>query len=66
MWRAAADAFLINRMKINANPRFGASLAPYAATWLQVNYGMAYVGYYLGAAAVITLICILLSGKDEV
>jgi MFS family permease len=45
---------------------FGASLAPYAATWLQVNYGMAYVGYYLGAAAVITLICILLSGKDEV
>jgi metabolite-proton symporter len=45
---------------------FGASLAPYAATWLQVNYGMAYVGYYLGAAAVITLICILLSGRDEV
>ena len=45
---------------------FGASLAPYAATWLQVNYGMAYVGYYLGAAAVITLACILLSGKDEV
>lgn len=45
---------------------FGASLAPYAATWLQVNYGMAYVGHYLGAAAVITLICILLSGKDEV
>ncbi len=45
---------------------FGASLAPYAATWLQVNYGMAYVGYYLGASAVITLICILLSGKDEV
>ncbi|WP_426122710.1 MFS transporter [Pararhizobium sp. PWRC1-1] len=45
---------------------FGASLAPYAATWLQVNYGMAYVGYYLAAAAVITLICILLSGKDEV
>ena len=45
---------------------FGASLAPYAATWLQVNYGMAYVGYYLGASAVITLICILLSGKNEV
>ncbi len=45
---------------------FGASLAPYIATWLQVNYGMTYVGFYLGIAAVITLICILLSGKDEV
>ncbi|MCR6499942.1 MHS family MFS transporter [Shinella sp. CPCC 101442] len=45
---------------------FGASLAPYIATWLQANYGMTYVGYYLGIAAVITLACILLSGKDEV
>jgi len=45
---------------------FGASLAPYIATWLQVNYGMTYVGYYLLIASVITLICILLSGKDEV
>ncbi|WP_234185955.1 MFS transporter [Shinella sp. NM-101] len=45
---------------------FGASLAPYIATWLQANYGMAYVGYYLGLSAVITLTCILLSGKEEV
>lgn len=45
---------------------FGASLAPYIATWLQTNYGMFYVGLYLGVAAVITLICILLSGKNEV
>ncbi|MDI7863790.1 MHS family MFS transporter [Rhizobiaceae bacterium n13] len=45
---------------------FGASLAPYIATWLQANYGMVYVGYYLGLSALITLICILLSGKDEV
>jgi metabolite-proton symporter len=45
---------------------FGASLAPYIATYLQTNYGMTYVGYYLGIAAVITLVCILLSGKDEV
>ena len=44
----------------------GASLAPYIATWLQTTYGMAAVGYYLGLAAVITLICILASGKDEV
>jgi MFS family permease len=45
---------------------FGASLAPYIATWLQVNYGMTYVGYYLGISAVITLACILASRKDEV
>lgn len=45
---------------------FGASLAPYIATWLQANYGMLYVGYYLGLSAVITLICILASGRDEV
>ena len=45
---------------------FGASLAPYIATWLQANYGMTYVGYYLGIAALITLACIMLSGKDEV
>ncbi|WP_207100004.1 MFS transporter [Paracoccus shandongensis] len=45
---------------------FGASLAPYAATWLQQNYGLTHVGYYMGAAAVITLLCILASGRDEV
>ncbi len=45
---------------------FGASLAPYIATWLQANYGMTYVGFYLGLSAVITLLCILASRKDEV
>jgi len=44
---------------------FGASLAPYIATWLQVNYGTAYVGYYLLAAVLITLACIFASRKDE-
>jgi metabolite-proton symporter len=33
----------------------GASLAPYIATWLATTYGLAYVGYYLSAAAVLTL-----------
>jgi metabolite-proton symporter len=33
----------------------GASLAPYAATWLARNYGLQYVGYYLTASAVLTL-----------
>jgi metabolite-proton symporter len=34
---------------------FGASLAPYIATWLAKNYGLRYVGYYLTAAALLTL-----------
>ena len=35
---------------------FGASLAPYIATWLARNYGLRYVGYYLAFAAILTLI----------
>ena len=35
---------------------FGASLAPYAATYLATTYGLQYVGYYLSAAAVLSLI----------
>jgi metabolite-proton symporter len=35
---------------------FGASLAPYAATWLATNYGLEYVGYYLSAAALLTIV----------
>jgi metabolite-proton symporter len=38
----------------------GGSLAPYIATWLAVNYGVAYVGYYLAAAGVLTLAALLL------
>ena len=34
---------------------FGASLAPYIATWLAQSYGLPYVGYYLTGAAVLTL-----------
>jgi metabolite-proton symporter len=37
----------------------GASLAPYIATWLAKNYGLQYVGYYLSAAAVLTLLGLL-------
>jgi len=35
---------------------FGASLAPYIATWLATSYGLQYVGYYLSGAAAMTLI----------
>jgi MFS family permease len=43
----------------------GASLAPYIATWLAVNYGLAYVGYYLSAAGLITLIALWLIRTPE-
>jgi MFS family permease len=33
---------------------FGASLAPYIATWLAEHYGVTYVGYYLTASALLT------------
>jgi metabolite-proton symporter len=35
---------------------FGASLAPYIATWLARGFGLAFVGYYLSAAAALTLV----------
>jgi MFS family permease len=38
---------------------FGASLAPYIATWLAKNYGLRYVGYYLSLAAFFTLLGLL-------
>jgi metabolite-proton symporter len=38
---------------------FGASLAPYIATWLATHYGLPWVGYYLSAAAVLTLVGLL-------
>ena len=38
---------------------FGASLAPYIATWLARTYGLQYVGYYLSAAAAVTLVGLL-------
>jgi MFS family permease len=34
---------------------FGASLAPYIATWLAKTYGLQFVGYYLSVAALLTL-----------
>jgi metabolite-proton symporter len=39
----------------------GASLAPYAATWLASHYGLQYVGYYLSAAALLSLAALLLT-----
>ena len=38
---------------------FGASLAPYVASWLAEHYGLPFVGYYLAAAAGLTLVGLL-------
>jgi metabolite-proton symporter len=38
---------------------FGASLAPYIALWLAKNYGLQYVGYYLSASALLTIVGLL-------
>ena len=38
----------------------GASLAPYIATWLATKYGLAFVGYYLSAAGLVSVLGLLL------
>jgi len=45
---------------------FGASLAPYIATKLAAVYGLTHVGYYLTAAAIITLVALLALGDKAV
>jgi metabolite-proton symporter len=44
---------------------FGASLAPYIATWLAKNYGLSYVGYYLSLASLVTLIGLLAARETK-
>ena len=43
----------------------GASLAPYIATWLARNYALEYVGYYLTAAALLTLVALMAAGSEK-
>jgi MFS family permease len=43
-------------MAFNLAGIFGASLAPYFATWLAGRYGLNYVGYYLSAAAMLSFV----------
>ena len=38
----------------------GASLAPYAATWLASHWGLSFVGYYLTGSAVLTMVGLLM------
>jgi len=51
-------------LAFNLSGIFGASLAPYAATWLANRYGLASVGYYLAAAGVLTLLALLTLPRD--
>ena len=44
---------------------FGASLAPSIATWLGKQYGLGAVGYYLAAAALITLLAVLVTQETK-
>jgi metabolite-proton symporter len=46
---------------------FGASLAPYIATWLAKNWGLEWVGYYLCGATVLTMVGLLMirETKDD-
>jgi len=44
---------------------FGASLAPYAATWLAQNYGLQYVGYYLSGVALLSLVGLLTTKETK-
>lgn len=50
-------------MAFNLAGILGGSLAPYIATWLAVNYGIAAVGYYLVAAGALTLGALLIIQK---
>jgi hypothetical protein len=52
-------------LAFNLGGILGASLAPYAATWLAGHYGLASVGYYLSVAALLTLAALLLTGKER-
>jgi metabolite-proton symporter len=44
---------------------FGASLAPYAATWLASSFGLRYVGHYLSLATVVSLVGLWLSRETK-
>ena len=52
-------------MTFNLAGIFGASLAPYIATWLALNFSLAWGGYYLLAACLLTLAAMVISRDAE-
>jgi sugar phosphate permease len=43
----------------------GASFAPLIAIWLAKSYGIAFVGYYLSVAALISFVALLMIRNKE-
>jgi metabolite-proton symporter len=43
----------------------GASVAPSIATWLASNFGVAFAGYYLSVAGLVTLVALLLMQRNS-
>ncbi|CAH9018869.1 MFS transporter [Candidatus Nitrosacidococcus sp. I8] len=52
-------------LSFNLSGIFGASLAPYIATWLATHYGLQFVGYYLSIAAFLSFIAVLMIGETK-
>ena len=52
-------------LAFNLSAIFGASLAPYVAMWLAGHYGLVAVGYYLSAAAAVTLLALLAVPRND-
>jgi metabolite-proton symporter len=52
-------------MSFNLAGIFGASLAPYFATWLATHHGLPAVGWYLSGAALLTLLALGLSRETR-
>jgi metabolite-proton symporter len=52
-------------LTFNMTGIFGASLTPYAATWLATRAGLEYVGYYLSAAAVLSIVGLALARETR-
>ncbi len=47
-------------LAFNLGGILGASLAPYAATWLATHYGLQYVGYYLSVMAMVSVLALVM------
>jgi len=52
-------------LAFNLSGIFGASLAPYIATWLAKHHGLQSVGWYLAGAALLSLIALLGVRRDQ-
>jgi metabolite-proton symporter len=52
-------------LSFNLAAIFGASLTPYAATWLAKSYGLAFVGYYLSAGAMLSILGLLVTRETK-